>query len=402
MAEGYRMRPSDLIRLSCGYALRRRWRAVPSLIGVALGVTVLVVVLSAAQAIQTTGGQDVLGQQSLKQITVTSASGARQGGITLAVVTRLNSLRHVVAAYPVATVNEVGVAGASGYVVPLQNLPAPPDRPPLVTGRWAAAGEITLADSGLVDKAGKPTRGTSLMGVTLSLQVRSYQGLGPETSIPLTVVGVYRDVASAGQPIPGYALLALVTHLQALEASQSDTQYAATAQYPECIVDADAVDSVTALGNSIQAQGLQANYVDKQVPGLTGHLEGVQVTAAYVALLVIVLCALSVGNQVSSSVRQRRAELGIMLAIGFRQRMLAGMVAGEALATGIAGALLGISIAVVGIVIFGALQPSAGAAIPWASLPAVVTLSGLLCLIAGILPARRVMRLDCVTAIRAE
>jgi ABC-type antimicrobial peptide transport system permease subunit len=170
----------------------------------------------------------------------------------------------------------------------------------------------------------------------------------------------------------------------------------------ECIVDVDAVDSVTALGNTIQAQGFQANYVDKQVPGLTGHLEGVQVTAAYVALLVIVLCALSVGNQVSSSVRQRRSELGIMLAIGFRQRMLAGMVAGEALATGVAGALVGIGIAIGGIAIFGALQPSAGAAIPWASLPAVVGLSGVLCLIAGILPARRVMRLDCVTAIRAE
>ncbi|MGH7903509.1 MAG: FtsX-like permease family protein [Candidatus Dormibacteraceae bacterium] len=70
--------------------------------------------------------------------------------------------------------------------------------------------------------------------------------------------------------------------------------------------------------------------------------------------------------------------------------------------TGLAGALLGIGTAALGIIAFALTNPSAEVTVPAGDLPIITVLCGLLCLIASVLPARRVMRMDCIEAIRAE
>lgn len=326
------MRSADFVRLSCGYALRRRWRAVPSLVGVAIGVAGLVVVLTAAETIHTTSGRDVLGQQGLRQVTVSSVAPPGPKAITNAAMRRFGTLPHVVAVYPIAEVDVVGTAGGVGYVVPIGNLP-PSERPVLVAGRWPTGDEITLPDSGLRNKTGEVISASRLLRETLAVHVRSLQGLGPETTVPLTIVGAYRHVGSSGASAVAYAPLATVNHLLALSVGETDEQYLLAATYPECVVVVDAPGHVSQVGRVIDSQGFVTNYVDKQVAGLTTHLQGVQLTAAMAALVVILLCILSVTNQVASSVRHRRAELGIMLAIGFGHRALASVIAGEAVRT---------------------------------------------------------------------
>ena len=394
------MRVADYIRLSGAYALRRRWRAVPSLIGVALGVAGLVVVLTAAETIHATNGQE-LGQQSLRQITVTSVAPDGPNGLTTAAIERLGRLAHVSSAYPVAEADVAGTTPTGGYIVPVGNLPPGRDRPALALGVWPTDNEVTVPDSGFRDKTGNLLPGAALVGQTLALHVRALQGLGPETVVPVRVVGTYRTQGPVTRAV-GYATLATVTHLLALTVGSTDGQYLSTATYPACILDVDATENVAAVASTVDSQGFVTAYVDKQVAGLTGHLQGVQVTAAAVALFVIVVCALSMANLVASSVRQRRSELGIMLAIGFGHRTLAALVAGEALATGVAGAVIGILLAVLGIFLFSATHSISGLTVPWVDLPIVALLSGLLCLLAGVFPARRVMRMDCVEAIRAE
>jgi ABC-type lipoprotein release transport system permease subunit len=397
------VRLTDLIRLSFGYALRRRWRVVPALVGVALGVTVLVIVLTASETIHRAGGDQILGQQSLRKITVAplSSPGA-PSNITDGLVSQLGGLNHVVAAYPIARIDVAAMTGGAGYVVPLGNLPAPPDYPPLVVGHWPGSADVVLPDSGLRDKNGALVPGRQLLGTTLTLQVRSLQGLGKQIDVPLTVTGIYHATAAQFGQATVYAQLGVVNHVLALSVAQGDDEYLKAATYPECVVDVDAAQNVTAVANSIESRHLITSYVDKEVSGLTGHLQGIQLTGAYLAVAIILLCTLSVGNMVASSVRQRRSELGIMLAIGFQHWMLGAVVAGEVFATGLAGAFIGIALALAGIAFFAVTHPAAGVVLPVASLPIVALLTALLCLLVGLLPAQRVMSMDCVDAIRAE
>ena len=397
------MRATDLMRLSLGYALRRRWRAIPSLVGVVLGVTVLVIVLTAAETIHRVGGDQILGQQSLRQITVSSPAvpGGRTD-LTNELVLQLGGINHVTAAYPVTDTHVPGMIGEEGYVVPVGNLPPAVDRPRLLLGHWPEGSELVLPESGLKDKTGASVPGNRLMGKTLVLQTRSLQGLGDQTKIPLAVVGIYHDPGSATGEASAYAPLGVVDHLVASSLGETDDQYRLTATYPEAIVDVDTPQNVAGVANAIETRGLTTFYVEKKVSGLTGHLQGIELTGAYLAGAVVLLCLLSVGNMVASSVRQRRSELGIMLAIGFRHWMLAAVVAGEVFATGLAGALVGIAVALSAIGAFALTHPSAGVVLPVASLPVVTVLTAILCLLVGLVPARKVMRMDCIEAIRAE
>jgi ABC-type antimicrobial peptide transport system permease subunit len=91
-----------------------------------------------------------------------------------------------------------------------------------------------------------------------------------------------------------------------------------------------------------------------------------------------------------------------MLAIGFGHRSLATLVAGEALITGLAGAVLGSLVAAIGISVVATVKPSVGIGVPWPALGVVILVTAVFCVIAGLIPALRVMRMDCVAAIRAE
>jgi ABC-type antimicrobial peptide transport system permease subunit len=201
---------------------------------------------------------------------------------------------------------------------------------------------------------------------------------------------------------PSYIPLALLDHVGALEAGESDQQYTASLVYPACVVDVDSPQDVTLVAAEIEAERFTTSYVEQQVNGLTGHLDGVLGMVAGLAIMITVLSILWVGSMVAASVRARRSELGVMLAIGFSQRAVAAVVAGEAIVTGLAGAVLGVTVAVGGVVTFAAAEPSAGARVPWLALPVVLVGAVILCTVAAIGPARRAMRLDCVSAIRAE
>jgi putative ABC transport system permease protein len=64
-----------------------------------------------------------------------------------------------------------------------------------------------------------------------------------------------------------------------------------------------------------------------------------------VSVVILVIMMLILGNTIAMSVRERTREYGVLRAIGFMPRHIAGLVLGEAAAIGVAGGVLGVGIA---------------------------------------------------------
>lgn len=125
-----------------------------------------------------------------------------------------------------------------------------------------------------------------------------------------------------------------------------------------------------------------------------------------VSVVILVIMAMIIGNTVAMGVRERTHEYGVLRAIGFVPRQLAGMVVGETLAVAALGGGLGVALALPVIDGFGKfVEDNLGNFFPYFKLEAQnIALAALLAavvgLIAAVLPSLNVMRLDVTAALR--
>jgi predicted lysophospholipase L1 biosynthesis ABC-type transport system permease subunit len=113
------------------------------------------------------------------------------------------------------------------------------------------------------------------------------------------------------------------------------------------------------------------------------------------AVLVMVACALAVGNATSAAVRTRTTELGVLACLGWPRSRLFALVMTEALAIGAVAGMLGTILAL-------ALSPvlDIGLHVSFALLAVPAAL--LLCLLSALLPAWRATRADPAAAVRPQ
>jgi putative ABC transport system permease protein len=120
---------------------------------------------------------------------------------------------------------------------------------------------------------------------------------------------------------------------------------------------------------------------------------------AAIAAISLVVAGVLIMNVMLVAVSQRTAEIGLLKAVGARNRQILALFLTEAACLSLLGACVGIALGVGGIWVMKLLFPVLDfAAPPWASASAVVVaiLSGL---VFGILPARRAATLDPVNAL---
>jgi putative ABC transport system permease protein len=121
--------------------------------------------------------------------------------------------------------------------------------------------------------------------------------------------------------------------------------------------------------------------------------------------LAIIIAVLGIINTLALSVIERTREVGLLRAIGMQRRQLRRMIRLEAVAIALLGAALGM---VMGIVFGVTLQRAIAdqgievLSIPWVQLVIFVVISGLVGVLAALLPARRAAKLDVLTAITTE
>ncbi len=154
---------------------------------------------------------------------------------------------------------------------------------------------------------------------------------------------------------------------------------------------------------------LQALLPDAEVRTLaqfaraeTTVLNKVRLLIGLVAALVLIAGALTVGGTLNTIVIERRAEIGLMKALGAADGRVAGLFLAEALSVGTLGALVGYLAGL-------ALAEAIGRKVFEATItPAVWGLPGTLLaglavtLAAGLFPVRRAMAIDPATTLRGE
>jgi len=99
---------------------------------------------------------------------------------------------------------------------------------------------------------------------------------------------------------------------------------------------------------------------------------------------------------------ERTGEIGLLRALGARQRDVLGCFLIEAALLGALGGTAGVSLAAVLIASLTWVVPALPLAIAWPYASAALLLSVGIGLVAGLLPAARAARLDPVEALRAE
>jgi ABC-type lipoprotein release transport system permease subunit len=393
------MRIRDIVYMSVGYTLRQKRRLIPVFFGIALGVALLVSIVTAAATISQTTTQQILGQNSLKQITV-SGNNLQDEQLE-----KFRHLPHVTAVYPVYNIDlAASTTNQQQFILSVTNTPSQQDLPPLLEGHWPGQNQVVLPDSVLNGKTSALIKGSTLMNQKLSLRIASLQGLGRVTMVTVTVVGVYHATPTDNPVMifPTYSTLNTVKHLGALNSDTKDASFDAQLTYQSAVVDIDDPSHVTQIGNLLDKQGYYTNYVEKELKGLSLRLEAITTISLAIVSVIIVVVALSISNLLISSVRQRRREIGIMLAIGFSERAIGKIIAGEAISISIIGSVCGCLLALLGLVAFHMLQPSITISFPWWGVPAAIGVNTALCFLAGLSPARKAMKMDVVQTLRED
>ncbi|MEV5767491.1 FtsX-like permease family protein [Micromonospora sp. NPDC052213] len=110
-------------------------------------------------------------------------------------------------------------------------------------------------------------------------------------------------------------------------------------------------------------------------------------------VLVLVVCALFLGNAVAAAVRDRRSELAVLACLGWPARRIGALILGEVAALGLAAGLLSLALAI-------PLGAALGIDVGWRRAALAVPVALLLALVAGLTPALRAARAHPAAALR--
>jgi ABC-type antimicrobial peptide transport system permease subunit len=117
--------------------------------------------------------------------------------------------------------------------------------------------------------------------------------------------------------------------------------------------------------------------------------------------LAVTLAAMGIYGVAAHSVSQRTREIGIRMALGARGEQISGLVVREGMAWVLAGAAVGLPLAVLAILAMQKGIPGVRAYNGWV-LGATLALLSAIGLLASYLPARRAARVDPTIALRCE
>jgi putative ABC transport system permease protein len=215
---------------------------------------------------------------------------------------------------------------------------------------------------------------------------------------PLVVGGIYRDSQAFG----GHVIVDRTLYTAALPANQrADARLFLRAE-PGADLGALRTE-LTDLVRPYLIVSVQdaAEFADAQ-----GAAVDTLINLLYVLLLFSVIVAvLGIINTLALSVFERTREIGLLRAIGLRRRQLGSMITIEAVTTSVFGAFLG---TVLGLGLGAALQRGlvtqglTTLAVPWALILAMLLASGIVGVLAAVLPALRAVRLNILQAIASS
>jgi ABC-type antimicrobial peptide transport system permease subunit len=223
------------------------------------------------------------------------------------------------------------------------------------------------------------------------------------------VVGVVAQEATSG---------ALLAPIEAVESARDwslagvpDERFEVdSSPYSGVFVVAQGLDQVASVRNGIHDIGFSTSAPENLITSVQRYLRVVEIVLIGIGLIALAIATLGISNALLAAVRERRREIGVLKAIGARDRDVLRLFLLEAGVLGLVGGLLGTLLgmglaAAVGVVVNSYLQsqglegvrPELPVAIAFAG----VVGAGLLAVLAGGPPARRAARLPAREAVEA-
>ena len=419
------MRTSDLLALALGNVGRARIRSTLTIMGVAIGTALVVLLIALASGAEENVKKSIFSIGDLRLVTVQPFQPGSTGltavsrTITDDNVAKLRLIPHVDGVYrqfdaPLGTLLE---GGEDAAIRPQGLEPnAPVDRGDLLAGRHLALNEraVAIVPGNLarliapsVDAAiGKKV--TLRLGGAVKIGQTRIAGSGTPREYVMTVVGVF-DERNTSQTSVRIALDdAIVAAAENRGLAPDDmrrmTGYSGVSlEAEDSKYVGDVVSAVQELGYSAFSLKQVVDQIDQGFGVFRGILAGI----GGVALLV---AAIGIANTMIMAVLERTREIGIMKAVGAAPSDIRMLFLAEAGLVGIIGGALGLALGLGGgkVIeeVIRQLNPRTNASgIFVVDLPLALMALGLalgMSLVAGFLPSRRAMRMSALSALRYE
>jgi ABC-type antimicrobial peptide transport system permease subunit len=285
----------------------------------------------------------------------------------------------------------------------------------LLAGTFPSSGSTTEVDVtpsylthvGLSAGAAHEVVGTRLELGAFRVLTRDFQvGLRWST---VDIVGVVNQEAGAGDVL-AYPGLVLSDFRWTAAGRANGDEDAPTSPFTAAIVQADQLSHVNAVRGRIATIGYSSSAPENVIVSVEKYLHVIELILTAIGIVALAIAALGIANALFAAVRERRREIGVMKAIGARDRDVMRTFLVEAGCLGFAGGAVG---TLLGIAIFEGIGGIANRYLTSQGLRGVpITVAWnipvgaafgavVISVLAGLLPARRAARLPAREAVEA-
>lgn len=286
----------------------------------------------------------------------------------------------------------------------------------LSSGRFPAPGSTTQVDVTPVLLARYGITGTRTRSVVGSqIVLGAPRGFRSSEGTPVfrsrwtkaTIVGVVTQQAGSGGILTSLGLAQADHRWTAAGDPTVDTD-ANRSAYAGLFVIARGLDAVPSVRAAVEAVGYSTSAPENLIASVERYVHVVEIVLTGIGVIALAIASLGITNALLAAVRERRREIGILKAVGARDRDVLRSFLIEAAVMGALGGtigtVLGLALArLVAAVVDGYLtsQGLAGVHVSTPYLLGIATVAGatLLAVVAGTIPARRAARLPAREAV---
>jgi putative ABC transport system permease protein len=419
------VRTRDLLALALGNVGRARIRSTLTIMGVAIGTALIVLLIALASGAEENVKRSIFSIGDLRLVTVQPFQPGSTGltAVSRTIgddnVAKLRLIPHVQGAYrqfdaPLGTLLE---GGEDAAIRPQGIEPnAPVDRGDLLAGRHITGnergvavlpGNIARLIAPDVDGAvGKTV--TLRLGGAVKLGQTRIAGSGTPREYKMTVIGVF-DERNTSQTSVRIALDDAIVAAAENRGLPPDEMRRMTG-YSGVSLETEDSKYVGEVVSSVQELGFSAfslKQIIEQIDQGFGVFRGILAGIGGVALLV---AAIGIANTMVMAVLERTREIGIMKAVGASPRDIRRLFLAEAGLVGLMGGILGLALGLAGGRVIDQVirqlnpqtNPPSIFVVDLALALGAIGLALAVSLIAGFLPSRRAMRMSALSALRYE
>ncbi len=371
---------TDAVTLAAKGVLRRIGRALLTILAVALAACLLTALLSIAGVARTEVLRQLAKGGPLASIKVAAAAADPaeladddpQGGdprdLNRAAVREITALPDVTSVVPVITSRMIFVppevaAGASNSdasssgepdyffdtavgvdMTQAAHLPIA-----LLDGRLPAPASLTeiAVTEGYLERLDiDPSRTGVVIGTELGMgPPRVFSGLGEQPYRALwrraQIVGVVAQEASSGQVLAPIEQTRAARQWSAASDDGGEALDLPESQYSGLVVVAGGLNRISHVRDQIADIGYSTSAPENLIASVQRYLRVVEITLSSIGAIAIIIASLGIANTMLSAIRERRREIGILKAIGARDRDVLRVFLIEAAALGFIGGVVG-------------------------------------------------------------